>query len=124
LPGDKLTKKKERRAMFARLTIFQIREDKIDEAIKLYKESVVPEAKLQKGYKGVYLLADQSTGNGISMTLWESEADAVANEENLYYQEQLVKFLNLFKSPPVREGYQVSVQALANKPSHKKGVRA
>ena len=36
--------------MFARLTIVQIKEDKVDEAINIYKDNVVPAAKSQKGY--------------------------------------------------------------------------
>jgi heme-degrading monooxygenase HmoA len=112
--------------MYARLTIFQIKEDRIDEGIKIYEASVVPEAKKQKGYQGAYLLVDRSTGNGISLTLWATEEDARANEENLYYQEQLVKFLNLFKfssSPPIREGYEVIVQAMPKERSPKKGEK-
>jgi hypothetical protein len=38
----------------------------------------------------------------------------VANERNLYYQEQLVKFMDFYqditKFPPVREGYEVNVK--------------
>ena len=96
--------------MFARLTTIKVKIDKIDEAIKLYDKSVVPAARTQKGYCGAYLLTDRKTGNGISITLWDSEKDALANEENRYYQEQVVKFLDFFMAPPVREGYEVSVQ--------------
>lgn len=97
--------------MFARLTNIKLRIDRIDEAIKLYQESVVPAAKSQKGYCGTYLLTDRNTGNGVVITLWDCEEDATANEENRYYQEQVVKFLDFFTAPPVREGYEVSVQA-------------
>jgi len=96
--------------MYARLTIFQIKLEKIEEAIKLYKKSVIPAARLQKGYRGIYLLTDKKTGKGISMGLWNSEKNALANEENLFYQEQLVKFLDFYTMPPIREGYGVSLQ--------------
>jgi len=44
--------------------------------------------------------------------MWESEEDAIANEENRFYQEQLVKFLNLLEEPSfIREEYEVKVQA-------------
>lgn len=95
--------------MYARLTTIRVKTERIDEAIKLYKKSVVPEAKLQKGFRGTYLLADRKTGKGVVITLWKSEEDAIANEENRYYQEQLIKFMNLFDGPPIREGYEVSV---------------
>ena len=95
--------------MFARLTIVQMKIDKIDEAIKLYEESVVPAAKSQKGYVGIYLLTDRKTGKGVSIAVWDSEEDAIANEQSGYYQEQVSKFKDVFTAPPVREGYEVSV---------------
>ena len=97
--------------MFARLTTVQINIDKLDEATKIYGDSVIPAAKSQKGFRGAYLLTDRKTGKGISMTLWDSEEDAIANEQSGYYQEQLSKFKELFTAPPVREGYEVSLQA-------------
>ena len=108
--------------MYARLTVIHVKEDRIDEAIKLYEESVVPEAKKQKGYQGAFLLTDRKTGDGISLTLWESEEDAGANEESLYYQEQLVKFIPLFKTlKPIREGYEVSVHSMPKEALSKRG---
>ena len=96
--------------MFARLTIVQMKSDTLDETGKIYGESVVPAAKSQKGYRGAYLFADRKTGKGVSITLWDSEADAIANEQSGYYQEQVSKFKDFFTAPPVREGYEVIVQ--------------
>ena len=97
--------------MFARVTITQMNPEKADEAINLYKEGVVPAAKSQKGFCGIYLLSNE-TGKGISISLWDSEADAVANEQSGYYQEQLGKFKDVFTAPPVHEGYEVAVREL------------
>ena len=97
--------------MFARLTIVQVNSDKLDECVKIFDESVIPAAKSQRGFCGGYLLTDRKTGKGISFTLWDSEEDAIANENSGYYQEQLSKFKDLFTAPPVREGYEVSLQA-------------
>lgn len=97
--------------MFARVTVVQIKLDRLDEATRLVAESVLPAAKAQKGFKDSYLLTDSSTGKGLYIGFWESEADALANEQSGYYQEQLGKFKDLFAGPPVREGYEVSVQA-------------
>lgn len=97
--------------MNARATIVQILPDKVDEAVDLYRDSVVPAARQQKGFKGVYLLTDRNTGKGISITLWETEADMTAGENSGYYQQQLAKFKDVFGAPPVRESYEVSVLA-------------
>jgi len=96
--------------MFARLTIVQVNIDKLDETRKIYKEGVIPAAKSQKGYREAYLLTNPKTGKGVSITLWDSEEDAIANEQSGYYQAQVGKFKDFFTAPPIREGYEVSVQ--------------
>ena len=96
--------------MFARLTIVQSMPDKIDEVTKIYEENVVPAAKSQKGYKGVYLLVDRETGRGVCIALWDSKDDGIANEQSGYYQEQVGRFKDFFTAPPVQEGYEVVVQ--------------
>ena len=96
--------------MFARITIVQMKEGKADEAINIYKDNVVPAAKSQKGYKGAYLLTDRDTRKGMSITIWDTEENAAANEQSGYYQEQVGRFKDIFGAPPVREGYEVSVQ--------------
>ena len=99
--------------MHARVTFVQIAPGKLDEAVDRYRDSVLPAAEQQKGFKGLYLLTltDRSVGKGISITLWETEADMLAGENSGYYQQQLAKFKDVFGAPPVREAYEVSVQA-------------
>ena len=97
--------------MFARLTTLSFRIEKYDEGIRLFDTSIVPAARAQKGFRAAYLLADRKAGRSIVLTFWDDEASAVANEENRYYQEQLVKALPLFTLPPVREGFEVVVEA-------------
>ena len=96
--------------MFARLTIVKVKIDKLDETIKIFEDSVVPAAKSQKGYRGIYLLSDFEKGKSISISLWDSEEDAINNEQSGYYKEQLGKFKDIFTAKPVREGYKITVQ--------------
>ena len=96
--------------MFARCTIIQVKKSRVDEALKRYEESVVPAAKSQKGFQGIYVLTDRKKGKGMVISLWDSEEDALANEENRYYQEQVLKFFTFYTAPPIREGYEVSIK--------------
>ena len=57
------------------------------------------------------MLTDHSTGKGLSITLWETEADMNAGEASGYFQAQLAKFANFFSQQPVREHYEVGLQA-------------
>ncbi len=102
--------KKEDNTAFARVTITQGKIDKVDESIKLYAESVVPAAKSQKGYRGILLLTNRETGKSISISFWDNEEDAIANEQSGYYQEQVAKFKDFFTAPPIKEGYEVSIK--------------
>lgn len=97
--------------MFARMTTGETKVDWVDKLVKIYEKSIVPAAKSQKGYCGVYFLVDRKTGKLVSITLWDCEEDALANEKSHYYQEQLIKVMNIFTKPPIREGYEVVVQA-------------
>jgi predicted ester cyclase/heme-degrading monooxygenase HmoA len=94
---------------FARVTITQTKPEKREEAVAIYRDSVVPEAKKQKGFFSIISLSDFKTGKGISISIWDSEADAIANEQTGYYKEQVDKFKDLFTAKPIREGYTVSV---------------
>ena len=96
--------------MYARLTTVYVKLDKIDEAIKIYKEDVIPAAEAQHGCRGCYLLTDRKTGKGIAFTMWETKHDANVSEQSGYYQAQISRFKGMFVAKPVNEGYDVSVQ--------------
>ena len=99
--------------MYARMTILQVKLENIDDAIRVFRTSIVPEAKKQKGYRGACLLIDRAAGQGRAVTFWRSEKDALANEDNRYYQEQLVKVLSYLSGPMMRESYEVVVHAMS-----------
>ncbi len=96
--------------MYARLVTVQIQPGKMDEMLSIYRDSVVPAAKEQK-FKGIFLLTNTDTNKGISITLWETEADMKAGEASGYLNEQIAKLAHAFAGPPTTERYEVSVQA-------------
>jgi heme-degrading monooxygenase HmoA len=93
--------------MFARILRIQTHLDRIDEASKLFEDQVIPSVKKIKGHAGAKYLADRKTGNCVIMTFWETEADLLETEHNRLFQEQLVKFMQFFITPPIREVYEV-----------------
>jgi len=100
-----------RGAMYVRMTTMMFRLDSYGEGVRIFEQSVVPAARAQKGFRGAYLFGDRAQGRAVALTFWDDEASALANEENRYYQEQLVKFLPNFTAAPVREGYEIVVDA-------------
>lgn len=97
--------------MFARTTTMQLKIAFIDDALKVYKNSIVPAAQSQKGIIELNLLLDRNSGKAVSIAIWESEEDAKANEESHYYQEQLIKLLSYYAYPPIKEGFEVFFKA-------------
>ena len=94
--------------MHARVILGKVKLDKQAEAIKIYKESVEPAAKKQKGFKRMHLLTDPVTSKFISITIWETEKDMVDGESSGYLQEQLDKITVLFVGPPTIQHYVIS----------------
>jgi heme-degrading monooxygenase HmoA len=67
--------------MFARVSTFQGPPDQTAEGIRVAREQILPAARLQEGFKGIYLLFDYESGRSLSITLWETEEDMRASEE-------------------------------------------
>jgi heme-degrading monooxygenase HmoA len=97
--------------MYARTVSGQMQPGRMDEAISIYRDSIAPAAKLQKGSKGVFFLVDRSTGKFVSLVLWDTEADMVAGEASGYLREQIAKGAPTLAGPPVTEHFEVAVQA-------------
>ena len=93
--------------MFARLLRMHIQENQTHRVAKIFEESVIPLCKDQKGYSGALFLCDEKTNTCLPITLWETEKDMKATEENRFFQEQLVKIMGLFSESPIRETYEV-----------------
>ena len=67
--------------MFARVSTFQGSAEQTAEGLRMAREQILPAARLQDGFKGIYLLLDRETGRSLSITLWETEEDMRASEE-------------------------------------------
>ncbi len=98
--------------MHARVVSMEILPMDIEEAIRIYQDLVVPAAKEERGFRGALLLTDPYTGEGVSISLWESEDDLHASEASGFYHRKLDQLDALFISTPVRKHYQVSVQGM------------
>jgi heme-degrading monooxygenase HmoA len=96
--------------MIGRVTTCQTHIYKLDEVIKTFKEGDIPAGRLQKGFRGCYLLTDYKTGKFISISFWDSENDIVADEQSGDYQKRVDLRKHLYTTPPVRELYEVSAQ--------------
>lgn len=95
--------------MYARLVTGLISPNRMDEAIQLWREEVLPSVQRQAGFRSVRLLVDRKAGKIASMGLWETEADFQSTVD--WNQGQVAKFAGLFSAPPEVGGYEVVVEA-------------
>jgi heme-degrading monooxygenase HmoA len=82
----------------------------VGEAVRIYQERVIPAAREQEGFRGALMLTDSATGEGLSISLWNSEEDMHASEASGFYHRKLGELESFFISTPVRKHYEVSAQ--------------
>ena len=97
--------------MHGRIVTVQVTPEDLPKAIEVYRDSVMPAAEQQKGFKGALLFTDSETGKAVSVTLWDSEDDLMHGQESGYYQEQIAKFAEYMIRTPDQEGYELSCSA-------------
>ena len=94
-------------AAYTRMVTATVSPDRVDEAIQLWRDTVLPSVQEQRGFKGVRLLVDRQHGTIISIGLWESEDAFRATVA--WNQGQIARFADFFDTPPVVGGYEVVV---------------
>ena len=97
--------------MHVRAATIQIQQGKMQDAVDLFNNAVVPAQKAQKGYQGSYLMTDAGSGKALAISLWETEADMLAGESDSgYLQAALTKLAGLFEGSPELGHYELSAE--------------
>jgi heme-degrading monooxygenase HmoA len=94
----------------ARVVIMEMLPIDVKEAVSSYRDRVVPAGREQDGFRGAWMLTDPETGEGMSISLWESAEDMRASEESEFHRRELGELEGFFVSAPVRKHYEVSVE--------------
>ena len=86
--------------MIGRVSTIQIKNGKEEKAAEILEGAVhTTVSEKVKGYRGVQFLTDPDTGKGYTISYWDSEEDAIANEQSGWDQEQIDKFNEVFAVP-------------------------
>ena len=89
--------------MHARVTTFQLKPGKLDELLKITRESIAPVVKQQKGIQRAIVLKDRKANRVIAITLWDTEADLGAMDTSGSYQKTIDTVAHVLDGEPVRE---------------------
>lgn len=72
--------------MYVRIIALPVRPEKLDEAVRAFQESAAPLFQGKQGFKGGYLVGDRKSGQTMSFSIWETEADASAMDTSGAYE--------------------------------------
>jgi heme-degrading monooxygenase HmoA len=80
----------------------------VEDAVEVFRESVLPALHEQPGYEGSYVLLSPE-GKALVLSFWATVEDAEAGLAGArsFYAEQVAKFATIYRSPPGRESYEV-----------------
>ena len=96
--------------MYARVTNIRFPPGMRAEVIGV-AQGLAPVLKEQRGFNELNVLTDPGTGEGIIISLWETEADAEASEAGSSYIGQMSMMSSFLYEPLVPKIYEVSVWA-------------
>ena len=77
----------------------QVPPERMEEAIRTYRDSTLPAVRIESGFKGALILADRNASKIIAISLWETEADLRARTPTTFVDP-------IAGAPPVREVYE------------------
>ncbi len=97
--------------MHAQLVRAKLLPGKADEATSVFRDSIMPAARQQKGFVSAHLLVDREGARLTGISLWETAADVEAIATSGFFQEQVAKLAAAFDGPPEREVYEVVAQS-------------
>ena len=95
--------------MYARVVFGKVLTQNETVVTSFYRSDVVPTARQQQGFKGIIQMVNPETGETLSISLWETEADMKANENTDYFKKQFAKLASFDATGPRRAAYKVNV---------------
>ena len=95
--------------MYARVTNIRFPPEMKAEVTSV-AEGLSPILKQRRGFAGLQVLTDPNAGEGIIVSLWETEADAKASEASPSYIGQMSMMSSFLYDPLAPETYEVSVR--------------
>jgi heme-degrading monooxygenase HmoA len=67
--------------MYARVSTVHGSPENVDEGIQQFRDGALPVVQQAQGFKGALLLVDRHSGNGLGISLWDTEENMNATEE-------------------------------------------
>ena len=89
--------------MYTRAITLPLKPGQVDKAIGVFEKTIAPMFQQQNGFQGGYLVGDRRNGKAVSITLWDTEANASALDSSGFLQKWVGILDEFMSSPAVRE---------------------
>src|SRR5437868_10482097 len=93
--------------MYARVTTLQLHPDSADRMVALARDAILPAARQQPGFQGVFVLGERRTGKGYAITLWETEAAVQQSQDSEYLRQTMAQIAPLVSGAPTQDTLEV-----------------
>lgn len=91
---------------------YDFKVERIDEAVEVWEEHVIPSTKKMEGFIKADLFIDKRTGKGLDIGYWRSKEDAIRFRENGLFDLLVSEMTPFLKGQPSRQMYEVMVSDL------------
>ena len=95
--------------MYARVTRFQMQVERGEDANRITEQEITPGLRQEPGFKHLYVLVARETGQGMVVTLWESQAAEEASRSTTAQRFALLGEI-LTGPPQPSEVYEVTAE--------------
>ncbi len=95
--------------MYAKVTNIEFPPAVRTEVVRV-AQGLAPILRDQRGFEGLQMLTDPNEGEGIIVSLWQTEADAEASEAGSSYIGQMSMMSSFLYKPLAPKTYEVSVR--------------
>ena len=96
--------------MYARVATIRFPSDMRAEVVRVAR-GLMPVLREQRGFSGLQVLTDPNTGEGIIISLWETEDAAKASEASSSYIGQMSMMSSFLYGPLTPKAYEVDIGA-------------
>lgn len=91
--------------MHARATTLKLSRDSVNEAVDFFN-GLLPDLRALKGFREAYLLTDRSSGDAMTVTVWDSEEDMQAATS--FARDAFARMGDMLEGQPSIKTYEVT----------------
>ncbi len=95
--------------MYDRIVRSKFKPERLDEATKIMRESIIPAQKEQRGWKGTKVLLDREKSKITAIISWNTKEDALKVAQEGFMKNQMAKISPYLTGEPTIELCEVAI---------------